>query len=68
MRHPLLGLILAALVNPVNYGERPVQEQKRVLYQVRETLPKVERGKTTASFNTISQKSRRRRAKWSNKK
>lgn len=59
----MLGLAMA-LLNPVNYGERPIKEQKSALYQVRQTLPKTERGKTLSSFNRMSQKSLRKRAKW----
>lgn len=63
MRKFMLGLAMA-LLNPVNYGERPVKEQKAALYQVRKTLPKIERGKTLSSLNRMSQKSLRKRAKW----
>lgn len=68
MKRTLLGLILSSLVHPVNYGERAPQVQKAALYRVKQTLPALAPDKVIHSPNILSQKSRRRRAKWGNKK
>jgi hypothetical protein len=68
MRRSFLGLMLAAMVHPANYGLPSIAAQKAALYQVKDQLPRPVPGKVISSENRLSQKSRRRRAKWSNKK